>query len=152
MAIKELSEAECRAFLKRAHIGRLACALDDQPYVVPISVVYEDDFIYSFSTIGQKIQWMRKNPKVCVELDELTAQSRWISVIATGLYQELRVPQFETERAHAHKLLERQSRWWLNALAERQIKTDDELIDPLFFRIRVESLSGLEASEGEPGA
>lgn len=152
MAIKEMSETECRTFLTRVHIGRLACALDDQPYVVPVSVVYEDGFLYSFSTIGQKIQWMRKNPKVCVELDELTAQSTWTTVVATGLYQELRVPQFETERAHARKLLDRKSRWWLNALAERQMKSDDELIDPLFFRIRIESLTGLEASESEATA
>lgn len=152
MAIKEMTEAECRAFLTRVNIGRLACALGEQPYVVPISVVCEEDFVYSFSTLGKKIQWMRKNPKVCVELDELTAQSHWISVVATGLYQELREPQFESERAHARKLLERKARWWLNALAQRQIKSDDELIDPLFFRIRIDSLSGLEATEGEPGA
>ncbi len=152
MAIKEMTQAECRAFLMRAHIGRLACALDDQPYVVPVSVVCEDDFIYSFSTIGQKIQWMRKNPKVCVELDELVAQSRWFSVVATGVYQELREPQFESERAHARKLLDQKTRWWLNALAERQIKSEDELIDPLFFRIRIESLSGLESSDSGPGA
>jgi nitroimidazol reductase NimA-like FMN-containing flavoprotein (pyridoxamine 5'-phosphate oxidase superfamily) len=150
MAIKEMSEPECRAFLTRAHIGRLACALDDQPYVVPVSVVYEEEYIYSFSTIGQKIQWMRKNPKVCVQLDELTAQSRWMSVIATGLYQELREPQFETERSHARKLLDRKSRWWLNALAERDLRSSDALIDPVFFRIRIESLSGLEATEAEP--
>ena len=147
MAIKEMSDSECRAFLTRAQIGRLGCALDDQPYVVPITVVCEGDYIYSFSTLGKKIQWMRKNPKVCVELDELSQQSRWISVIATGQYHELVVPQFENERAHAHKLLDRKQRWWLNALAERDLKSDNALIDPLFFRIRIESLTGLEASE-----
>lgn len=149
MAIKELSETECRTFLTRANVGRLACALDDQPYIVPITVVCENDYIYSFSTIGKKIQWMRKNPKVCVEFDELTAQTRWISIIATGLYQELRLPQFETERDHAHKLLERKSQWWLNAFAERDLKSNDALIDPLFFRIQITSLSGLEAWETE---
>jgi uncharacterized protein len=147
MAIKEMSDSECRAFLTRSHVGRLGCAFDDQPYVVPISVVYEADYIYSFSTIGKKVQWMRKNAKVCVELDELASQSRWISVIANGVYQELALPQFEHERAHAHKLLERKQRWWLNALAERDMKSDDALIDPLFFRIRIESLTGLESSE-----
>ena len=149
MAIKEMSESQCHAFLTRAHVGRLACALDDQPYVVPVSLVYEENYLYSFSTIGQKVQWMRKNPKVCVQLDELTAQSHWTSLIVIGLYQELREPQFEAERAHARKLLERQSRWWLNALAERDLKSNDALIDPLFFRIQIQSLSGLEAGEME---
>ena len=150
MAIKEMSETECRAFLTRAQIGRLACALNDQPYVVPISVVCEEDYIYSFTTIGRKIEWMRKNPKVCVQLDELPAQSRWISVIASGVYQELSVPQFETERAHARKLLDRKSRWWLNAFAERDLKSSEALIDPLFFRIRIQSLTGLEATDIDP--
>jgi nitroimidazol reductase NimA-like FMN-containing flavoprotein (pyridoxamine 5'-phosphate oxidase superfamily) len=148
MAIKELSDTECRAVLSRVHTGRLGCALDDQPYVVPISIAFEQDYLYSFSTLGQKIKWMRANPKVCVQIDEVNAQSRWVSVLATGLYQELREPQFETERAHARKLMNRQHHWWLNALAERQTKSDDDLIDTLFFRIHLESLSGLEASEG----
>jgi len=150
MAIKEMTETECRAFLTRAQIGHLACALDDQPYVVPISVVCEENFIYSFSTLGRKIEWMRKNPKVCVQLDELPAQARWISVIAAGLYQELRLPQFESELAHARKLLDRKSRWWLTALQERDLKSDDALIDPVFFRVHIESLTGLEAVDIEP--
>ena len=149
MAIKEMSESECRAFLTRARVGHLACALNDQPYIVPITVVCEGNYIYSFSTIGKKIEWMRQNPKACVQLDELPAQSHWISVIATGLYEELRVPQFESERIHARKLLERESRWWLNAIAERDLKSSDALIDPVFFRIRIESLTGLEATDIE---
>jgi nitroimidazol reductase NimA-like FMN-containing flavoprotein (pyridoxamine 5'-phosphate oxidase superfamily) len=148
MAIKEMSEAECRSFLGRAQMGRLGCALDDQPYVVPISVVYEEGFVYSFATLGQKVHWMRKNPKVCIQLDELGGQSQWTSVIVNGTYQELREPQYESERAHARKLLDRKSKWWLNALAERDLKVGDHLIDPLFFRVVVESLSGLQASEG----
>ena len=147
MAIREMSEAECRAFLGRVQLGRLGCALEDQPYVVPISVVCEDEFIYSFATLGQKVQWMRKNPKVCVQFDDLSGPSQWTSVIANGTYQELREPQYETERAHARKLLDRKSKWWLTALAERDLKLGDHLIDTLFFRIRVESLSGLQESD-----
>jgi len=147
MAIKEMSEAECRAFLAHAQMGRLGCALEGQPYVVPISVVCEGEYIYSFATLGQKVQWMRKNPKVCIQFDELAGQSQWTSVIANGTYQELREPQYETERGHARKLLDRKSKWWLNALAERDLKVGDHLIDPLFFRIQVESVSGLQATE-----
>lgn len=144
-----MSEQECRAALARIRIGRLACALDNQPYVVPISIAYEKDWIYSFSTLGQKIKWMRANPKVCVQADELSSQSQWVSIVATGTYQELREPQFEMERAHARKLLDRQEKWWLNALAERQLKIGDELIAPIFFRIRIESLTGLEGTESD---
>lgn len=145
MVINEMSEKECRAVLARTSIGRLGCSLDNQPYVVPVYFACEGDYIYSFSTFGQKIEWMRANPKVCVQVDEITSQSRWVSVIATGHYQELPHPQHEAERAHARTLLEKQHHWWLNALAERRIKVRDELIAPLFFRIHIDSLSGLDA-------
>ena len=147
MAMKEMSEQECREVLRRARIGRLGCAFDNRPYVVPISIACEENYIYSFSTAGQKIKWMRANPRVCVQTDEISEQARWVSVIANGEYQELCEPQFEIERAHARKLLESQHRWWLNALAERQMRVGDELVAPLFFRIRIESLSGLQSMD-----
>lgn len=146
MVIREMSKAECDAFLARSAGGRLACALDNQPYVVPISLAYEDGYIYSFSTLGQKIDWLRTNPKACVQVDEISSPSTWTSVIATGTYQELREPQYELERAHARKLLDRSHQWWINALAERHMKSEAELISPIFFRIVVESLTGLTAS------
>ena len=148
MVILDMSQEECGAFLGRAGVGRLGCSLDDQPYIVPISIAYEEGWLYSFSTAGQKIEWMRSNPKVCVQADEITSASAWASVIVTGSYQELKEPQFELERAHARKLLDRRHHWWLNALAERQLKSPEELIAPIFFRIRVESMSGLAMSDG----
>ena len=71
-------------------------------------------------TLGQKNEWMRANPKVCLEVDEITNQSEWMSVIASGRYQELPEPQFTAEREHARKLLGKRHLWWQNALGERQ--------------------------------
>ena len=86
---------------------------------------------------------MRTNPKVCIQIDEMTGPSEWASVVANGEYQELHEPQFADERDHARRLLEKRSRWWLNALAERRNQLPDEKITPFFFRIRINSLSGL---------
>ena len=139
----EITESGCREILARATLARLGCSLDNQPYVVPVGIAYEPDYIYVFSTFGQKIRWMRTNPKVCVQIDELAGQSEWASVIATGEYQELHEPQFTDERDHARRLLEKRNLWWLNALAERRNELPDEKIKPIFFRIRITSLSGL---------
>jgi nitroimidazol reductase NimA-like FMN-containing flavoprotein (pyridoxamine 5'-phosphate oxidase superfamily) len=147
MRIHELNETECREILSRTSSARLGCSLNDQPYVVPVGIAYEEDYIYIFSTMGQKIKWMRSNPKVCVQIDEIKSQSDWISVIANGEYQELPEPQFEHERAHAHTLLQKRHHWWLNAMAERRIRLRDEEIKPLFFRIRVSSVTGLRGRE-----
>jgi hypothetical protein len=150
MVIHEMTGEECQAVLARASMGRLGCALDSQPYVVPIYFAYEEDYIYVLSTFGQKIKWMRANPKVCVEIEEAANQSQWLSVIANGRYQELPEPQYSNERAHARKLLEKRHRWWLNAMAERRAKSGDDWIEPLFFRIHVDSVTGLHAvGEGE---
>ena len=148
MVITQMTEEECHAFLVSASLGRLGCSRDDQPYVVAIYFAYEPDFIYVLSTFGQKNEWMRENPKVCLEVDEIVNQSEWISVIATGRYQELPEPQYTAEREHARTLLGKRSQWWQNALGERQIKLGDHAIAPLFFRIRVDSITGLRASDG----
>ena len=152
MVITEMTVEECRAFLASASFGRLACANDNQPYVLPIYFAYEPDFIYVLSTFGQKNEWMRENPKVCLELDDITNQSQWMSVIATGRYQELTEPRFTAEREHARTLLEKRSLWWLNALGERQLRLGNHAIAPLFFRIHIDSLSGLRASSGPVGS
>jgi uncharacterized protein len=150
MQIDEMNEAECREILARAPLGRLGCSFDNQPYVIPVGIAYEADHIYVFSTFGKKIQWMRANPKVCVQVDELKGQSDWASVIVNGEYQELEEPRYTDERNHARQLMEKRHHWWLNAMAERRIQLRDQEIAPLFFRIRVESITGLRAtSEGD---
>jgi nitroimidazol reductase NimA-like FMN-containing flavoprotein (pyridoxamine 5'-phosphate oxidase superfamily) len=148
MVITQMAEEECRAFLGDASFGRLGCSREDQPYVLPLYFAYEAGFIYALSTFGQKNEWMRTNPKVCLEVDEITNQSEWTSVIATGRYQELPEPRFTTEREHARALLGKRQLWWQNALGERQISLGDHAIAPLFFRIHVDSITGLRATDG----
>jgi hypothetical protein len=147
MVIQQISEEECKAILADASFGQLGCSSEDQPYVVPITFAYEAEHLYVFSTPGQKIEWMRKNPKVCVQVTKIENETAWVSVIVIGSYQELRQPQYTEERTHARKLLEKHVRWWQTALAERQSKSDDELIQPLLFRIHVGSLTGLRAGD-----
>ena len=145
MRIIAMSEQECRELLKRVSIGRLGCSLDDQPYVVPVGFSYEPDFIYIFSTLGKKIKWMRQNPKVCLQADEIGNRSNWLSVIVTGTYLELREPQYTAQQEHALEQLEQYSEWWRNPLAQRREQTSDLSIETVFFRIDIESMSGLRA-------
>jgi len=153
MVINPLTDKECRAIVARASLGRLGCALENQPYIVQVYYAYEEDYIYIFSTLGKKIEWMRANPKVCVAVDDIENQSQWASVLVNGTYEELPEAQFATERAHARKLLDTRHRWWVNALAERRLDSRDDLIDPIFFRIHIDSMTGLGAmAEDEAGS
>ena len=146
MVINKLTPEECTSLLAKATLARLACALDNQPYVIPIYIAYDSENLYALSTLGQKIEWMRANPKVCVQVDEIQSHEQWVSVVVNGQYQELREPQHSEEHAHARKLLEKRHRWWQAAMAERQMTAGDHLIAPLLFRVHIESVSGLRAT------
>jgi len=146
MVINKLTNEECESLLQKAALARLACALDNQPYVIPIYVAYDKGSLYALSTLGQKIEWMRTNPRVCLQVDEIQNNEHWTSVIVNGHYQELPEPQYTDERNRATKLLEQRHRWWQVTMAERQMTAGEHLIDPLFFRIRIDSMTGLRAS------
>lgn len=147
MEVNEMSAQECKAVLENASLGRLGCSYENQPYVVPIHFAYDSGYLYVFSTFGQKVKWMRANPKVCVQTDQIEDQGEWISVIVSGQYEELPEPQYTAERKHASSLLAKHSHWWLNALGERQMRVGDKLLEPLLFRIRIHSTSGLRATD-----
>lgn len=143
MRIVEISRDDCQKLLSRVLIGRLACSLDNQPYIVPVCFAYEPECLYVFSTLGKKIEWMRQNPKVCVQADEVGSRSNWTSVVVNGTYLELREPQYTAEKEHARERLSRYSEWWRTPIAERRETTDDIAIETVFFRIDITSMSGL---------
>ena len=145
MRIVAISRQECSELLKRVSIGRLACSLDDQPYIVPVAFSYEPDCIYIFSTLGQNIKWMRQDPKVCLQADEIAKRPIWLSVIVTGTYLELHRPHHTAQREHALEQLAQYADWWRNPLAQRREHTSDLAIEPMFFRIDIKSMSGVRA-------
>src|SRR5450755_4358697 len=94
MVIREMCREECLRVLAGARLARLGCARENQPYVVPVYLAYDEasGCLYGFTTPGQKIEWMRGNPLVCVEVDEVAAYDQWVSVIVNGRYEELPEP------------------------------------------------------------
>jgi len=150
--IRELTRQESIEVLARAHLGRLACAHENPPYIVPLYFAYDGDYLYSFSTRGQKIEWMRSNPNVCVEVDEVASPQRWVSVVVFGQYEEMPdVPEWRGAREYARKkLLQRNAIWWEPAYA-RTIQRDTERpLAPSFYRIRIVQITGHRATHEHP--
>lgn len=147
MVIHEMDVGECRTLLLKTNFGRLACALDNQPYVVPIYFSYDGEYVYGFSTPGQKIEWMRANPRVCLEIDEVTGTDEWRCVVVTGRYEELTdTPDFAAQRARAHEALQARERWWqYTAVAGAEWRRKSIPFQPIFYRIQVSQLSGHRA-------
>ncbi len=151
MLVREMTVDECRAVLAGMRVGRLACALANQPYVVPFHFAYDHKahidslatHLYAFSMLGQKIEWMRANPLVCVEVDDIKRQDDWASVIIFGRYEELPdTPQFEAVRAYAHGMLSRHAMWWQPVYAATEHRKEAQDIQPIYFRIRIETMTG----------
>ncbi len=84
-----LNTEEIEVLLKFQVVGRLGCHADGMTYVVPISYAYDGKFIYGRTIEGMKTKMMRKNPKICFEVDEMKDMANWKSVIAWGEFEEL---------------------------------------------------------------
>lgn len=145
--IHELSYQECRQVLKRASVGRLGCARDNQPYVVPVHFNFNDTYIYGFTTLGQKIEWMRSNPLVCLEVDEIISDQQWTSIIIFGRYEELPdTPEYFDARAHAYEFLQRRAMWWEPGYMSQAHRDQPHSLVPIFYRIHVDSMTGHRAT------
>jgi len=143
MIITELNRADCTKLLAAQRLGRLATSRDGQPYVVPVHFVLESIYLYSFSLEGQKIDWMRANPLVCVQVDAFGEGREWSSVIVYGKYEELpdRIG-WKRQRDHAWSLLSTHANWW----EPGGLKPMREGGTPhLFFRIVIDRMTGRRA-------
>ena len=147
MLIQELTRQASLDLLARTHLGRLACAKGNQPYVVPVYFAYANEYLYGFSTIGQKIEWMRANPLVCVEAAEVVSPEQWVSVIVFGRYEELPdTPEWQSARRFAHTLLKRKAVWWEPAYAKTILHGTQRPLAPVFYRIHGVQITGHRAT------
>ena len=150
MLIQDMTRGMSVGLLKRTRVGRLGCAEGAQPYVVPISFAYHREFLYGFATIGKKIEWMRANPLVCVEADEIVSRHEWQTVVIFGRYQELpNTPEFHAARMVAHDLLAQTAMWWEPGYVKTLHRGEERPLEPIYFRISISEISG---HQGLPAA
>jgi nitroimidazol reductase NimA-like FMN-containing flavoprotein (pyridoxamine 5'-phosphate oxidase superfamily) len=147
MLITKMRSKDCRDFLDRLGFGRLACTSNDRPYIVPIYFAFDVDRLYGFSTLGQKILWMRENPLVCVEADEIRAHDDWKSVVVLGRYVEIsNAAEGEKARRHARSLLQKRRLWWQSGYTANQVRIRSAPISQIYYCILIEKMTGLRGS------
>lgn len=66
------SEDEIQAILARERVVRVGFAVDDNPYIVPLSYGY--DFVqhllyFHTARVGRKLDFIARNPRVCFEIE-----------------------------------------------------------------------------------
>lgn len=148
MTIRELTTADCRKVLAGKSLARLACSNADQPYIVPILCYYDTDgdCLYSVAAAGQKVEWMRTNPKVCVEFSEIHDQFNWTTVVVFGRYEELTHSEADADLRHrARTLFEQRHEWWYPAMQKPE---PGGRASAVVYRIRIDRVTGRRASHG----
>lgn len=146
MNVTDMTRQESIHILSANRLGRLACARENQPYVVPFHYAFSDNHLYSFSLMGRKVVWMRQNDQVCVQVDEMESPRKWQSVVVFGTYEELpATPQWERERGHAWSLLQQHANWWEPGDIKPASQAAAGASTHLFYRIRINTLTGRQA-------
>lgn len=141
MQIRDMSPDEVRSLLDRAHLGRLACAKNGQPHVTPLSFVHEGASLFAFSTVGRKIDWLRENPLVCVEFEDIRSAQSWEVALVEGRYEEL-TDVSDPLCAHAFSLLQKRPMWWEPGYVHTRVGGADRPLEPVYFRIAIAIAKG----------
>lgn len=89
--IKFLEAKECLELLSENYVGHLGFISQSAPYVVPITYYFDAEHhsIISYSGEGHKIEGMRENRLVSMEVDEIKTVNQWRSVLVQGEFEEL---------------------------------------------------------------
>ncbi len=143
--MRTLNETEGRELLILARIGRLGCVDNDEPYVVPINYLFEDELVYSHSLPGRKIDILRAHPRACLQVDDIVNDFNWRSAIAYGNYEEIHDPG--ERRSILRKLL---ARFPLLTPVESTMAQDASALDSVVFRLRIDRITGVAEGETDP--
>jgi uncharacterized protein len=135
-------------------VGRIGCHADDETYVIPISYGYDGTYVYCHTTEGKKLQMMRKNPKICFQVDNMKDMGNWKSVLLQGQFEE--VKEKEQRTAAMQVLVDRHLPIISSSkthLGEHWPFSPDNLndINGVVFRIAIHHKTGrFESSEASP--
>lgn len=80
-----LSREEALDLLAGAPVAHLGLISDGAPYVTPMSFVVDERRVLFRTTAGKKLDAMREDPRVCIEVSQFDPGSgEWASVIVLG--------------------------------------------------------------------
>ncbi|MCD2175768.1 pyridoxamine 5'-phosphate oxidase family protein [Rhizobium sp. C4] len=152
MFIREMSKNDCIALIAEQRLARLACAKDNIPYVIPIYYALHGNRLYAFSMPGKKIEILRSNPRVCLQIDRYGDNHHWMSVVVDANFTEL--PDDEAsrpERMQAWSLLAQHFDWWEPGALSPTQEPPRSSSTHIFFALDIIDVSGVEAENDDGG-
>ncbi|MDA9069243.1 pyridoxamine 5'-phosphate oxidase family protein [Algibacter sp.] len=147
--ILKLGKSKCRTLLSNNYIGHLAYIYKNRPFVIPVTYYYDDstNALFGYSGDGHKINALRINNAVSLEVADIESVNTWKSVSVQGGFYEL---EGSTAKINLHKFSEgvkdvvriKEGRD-LKYLSEFSSKIYKEG-PPIVFKIDIEELTGRE--------
>lgn len=142
-----LEDKEIKFILENNYIGHLGYIFQDRPYVVPITYFFnkENNSIICYSGDGHKMNAMRKNNAVALQISEINSVSDWKSVLIHGSFE----PHFGSDaKASLHRfslgikdvILEQEHKK-ANFISEFSSKIHNE-DTPSVFIIKIQEITG----------
>lgn len=122
----ELNKDQINNIIQSQSICRIGCVDNNRAYIVPISYFFDGEYIYAQSREGKKINLMRMNPNVCIEIDIINGSNNWQSVIAYGKFEELKGEASDNARK---KLFDNVLTLMTNSKIHKFEHSDDEILD-----------------------
>ncbi len=140
--IKTLSETEAQKLLKEQKFGHLGCILETgEPYVVPVNYLFYDEEIYLHLLPGDKLDALRTNPKICLQVEKIEDILKWQSVIVFGEFQEVKRTNEKIKVMQEFaKKFERLTP------VEAMIEEEWNLGGTVVFRIKIKKITGMAES------
>lgn len=134
------------ALLAEQRFARLGCHANGKTYVVPISYALDGDRLLGQTTFGLKIEMMRLNPEVCIEVDDVRSLTDWRSAIVWGRFRELEGIEAATAMG---KLIDRYGPLFEDANAEARLgrnitpdRVDHRPANEIVYEVKITEMTG----------
>ena len=88
--IKNLDPKEIQYVLENNYIGQLGYIFEGRPFVIPITYFYDhqNNYIICYSGDGHKINAMRKNNAISLQVSDVDTVNHWKSVLVHGNFEQ----------------------------------------------------------------
>jgi nitroimidazol reductase NimA-like FMN-containing flavoprotein (pyridoxamine 5'-phosphate oxidase superfamily) len=139
LEIKEMAKGEMLALLMRAPYGHLGCSRDGHPYVVPMHYAFDSECLYFFTTEGTKTEFIGANHEICFQVEEVTDERHWRSVMASGHAERLTKAK---EVEHAMRLIAERNPTLTPAINKTEIGAWQRLSNIVIYRVRPFAMYG----------
>ena len=139
------SREEINAIIRGSHVCRIALAMDNMPYIIPVSFGYDGESIYIHTAKeGKKINYFKNNNNICFEFErnvklckDQKNACKWTfsyeSVIGFGKIHELE--SLEQREVGLNRIMSQYSR-------KKWVFGEDPLKNIRVWKIEITSITG----------